>query len=134
MKAIRMSAEQVKSDNMREYNPSIWEDRVNDMMKYKDVEFYKVAAGNGYDYDRMFVVYTLPEGLRLMNTFGYSGSISSGGFREVRIKDFDIDKVEITIDGILTSDGSRHSINTTPEARAWMIYKSERFGWVFTKY
>lgn len=89
--------DQILNCEGRNYNPSVWDKKVNDMAKYKDVVFYQVAKGNGYDYDRYFVEYTLPEGLRLFGSFGYGGGLSSGGF-------YALDKMSVTEDGKSTID------------------------------
>jgi hypothetical protein len=134
----------MKNDDGREYNPAIWERNVDSMMKYGRVEFYKVAKGDGYDYDRHFVVYTLPEGLRLMNTFSYSSGLSSGGFAEAWIMEFRLTsdmqveafpegEVEIEIRQVLGADGERGRFNNSPEARAYMTERSKKFYQVWTK-
>lgn len=144
MKAIRLTAEQMKKDDGREYHPHIWEEGVKRMMKYKNVEFFKVAKGDGYDYDRHFVAYTLPEGLRLFKRFGYSDSISNGGFAEALIMEFRLTsdmqfeyfpegEVEIEIRQVLGANGEMGRFNNSPEARAYMTERSERFGQVWTK-
>ena len=149
MKAIRMSAEQVKNDQRREYNPQVWEQNVDRYSKYGDVQFYKVERDETYGYDRFYVIYTLPEGLRLLNEFGYGGSITSHGFTRVTIEDtiwdfstpnqpvltrlpkgvYSIEKMGFfDIDG----DGSEHRIDNTPEARRWMAERSQLHGTIFT--
>lgn len=145
MKATKMTAEQLKNDNAREYNPSIWVKNIDSYSKYSDVNFFKVCKGNGYDYDRFFVSYTLPEGLRLFATFGYSASITNGGFQEVFINSFDIEamkvyennEVHITPFRYKTKDDNGNLVdswlNTSKEARDWMTDRSNRFGSIFTK-
>jgi hypothetical protein len=64
---------------------------------YKDVVFYIAPKDEHYSYDRYFVEYTLPEGLRLFSDFGYSGSITNGGF-------YRLDKNEVTADGLTHGD------------------------------
>jgi hypothetical protein len=87
--ATKMTADQVKAHSMREYNAQVWEANVDKLTtKYKDVEFYLLDR-DGYEYDRFMCVYTLPEGLRLMNTFAYSSCMTSGGFYEAMITDID---------------------------------------------
>lgn len=77
----------------RQYNPSIWDDMVQRMTNnYKDVEFYHVAKDDVYDYDRYFVEYTLPDGLRLFKPFDYATTISNSGF-------FRLDKLPMTKSG-----------------------------------
>jgi hypothetical protein len=152
LRAIRMTAEQVKQDNAREYNPSTWEANVDRYSKYKDVQFYKVEKGNGYDYSRFFVVYTLDEGVRLMNTFSYSSSITNGGFYRALISDCEVYKddnnelevVVLTDDNVLISteklfckdaDGKMQetALNTSIEARYYMTEQSKKYGSVWTK-
>ena len=146
MKAVKLTAEQLRNDNGREYNPQIWEKNINNYTsKYSDVHFFKVCRGNGYDYDRYFVVYTLPSGLRLFNSFGYSASITNGGFQGVFINTFDIetmkvydnDEVHITPFRYKTKDDNGNLVdswlNNSQEAREWMTDMSKRFGSIFTK-
>lgn len=92
MKAKILTTEQIRNCESRSYNPEIWDERIDSMGKYSDVVWYHVPKGDGYDYNRYYVEYTLPEGLRLFKSFGYSGSITSGGF-------YRLDKTAITDDG-----------------------------------
>lgn len=153
MKAIKLTPEQIKKDDGREYNPQVWEENVEKYMeRYSDVQFYKVPKGNGYEYNRYFVVYTLPEGLRLLGKFGYSSSITNGGFQEAMITSFDYKEVdgkwevtpfadnEVNIEGFkFRSEDEKGNvvndawINTSKEAREWMTKRSKRFGSIFTK-
>lgn len=88
-----LTPDQIRSCEGREYNPQTWETNIDRMVNnYKDVVFYHVAKGDGYEYDRYFVEYTLPEGLRLFGSFGYGGSITDGGF-------YRLDKSQMTADG-----------------------------------
>ena len=91
MKATILTTEQIRECDGRNYNPQIWDKNIDNMLKYSDVVWYHVPKGDGYDYDRYFVEYTLPEGLRLFKSFGYSGSITSGGF-------YRLDKTGVTDD------------------------------------
>lgn len=93
MKATILTTEQIRTCEGRNYNPHIWDKNIDRMLQsYSDVVFYHVPKGNGYDYDRYFVEYTLPEGLRLFGAFGYSGALTSGGF-------YRLDKQPVTNEG-----------------------------------
>lgn len=142
--ATRMNAEQVKADAKREYNPSSWEQIVDGYSKYSDVEFYKVEEGNGYEYTRFYVVYTLPEGLRLLNTLSYSSGITSGGFYMAYIREMDNNyqwyadgQVELVTRKVTFKNENGESeegqIGTTKEARKWMIERSKEYQQIFTK-
>lgn len=88
-----LTTDEIRNCDGREYNPESWDKMVDDMVKnYKDVVFYYVPEGDGYDYDRYFVEYTLPDGLRLFGSFGYGGGITNGGF-------YRLDKSQMTADG-----------------------------------
>lgn len=97
MKATILTTEQIRACEGRNYNPQIWDQNIDSMLKYSDVVFYHVPKGDGYEYNRYYVEYTLPEGLRLFKSFGYSGSITSGGF-------YRLDKKPITDDGRTFND------------------------------
>jgi len=146
MKATKLTADQLKNDNGRDYNPSIWEQNIERYIsKYSDVQFFKVDKGNGYDYDRYYVVYTLPSGLRFFNVFSYSASITNGGFQEIFISSFDVDamkpydndEVHITPFRYKSKDENGNLVdawlNNSDEARQFMTDKSKRFGSIFTK-
>lgn len=98
MEATILTTEEIRNCEGRDYNPSVWDKNIDRMLQnYSDVVFYHVPKGYGYDYDRYFVEYTLPEGLRLFGTFGYSGALTSGGF-------YRLDKQAVTTDGKTYAD------------------------------
>lgn len=141
--ATRITAEQLKAEPTREYNPTEWERTVNRYLKFKNVEFFKADKGEGFEYDRYYVIYTLPEGLRLMGEVSYSSSLTNGGFRMATVCEF-ILKPDSTVEMLpsgavqimftdMQCEGKPVRIGTTPEARQWMIERSERYGAVYTK-
>ena len=158
-----LTPDQIRSCEGREYNPQTWETMVDRMVNnYKDVVFYHVAKGDGYEYDRYFVEYTLPEGLRFFGSFSYSDGITNGGF-------YKLGKVDVTKDGKTYADamdmledgnieeakammadldeanhvkltyqkfmceGEMVMLGTSKEARAWMTERSKAQGMTFTK-
>ena len=149
VKAIMMTAEQVKADSAREYNQQVWEQNVNRYSKYDDVQFYKVCRDEVYAYDRFFVVYTLPEGLRLLGDFGYSSSLTNGGFFMAFISTMDVlvddngdiveykmlepNNVYIKTSKVRVSDGEYATLATNPAARKFMTQRSKSFNQIWTK-
>ena len=98
MKATIITTDEIRNCETRNYNPQIWDSNINRMLeRYKDVVFYHVPKGDGYTYDRYYIEYTLPDGLRLFSDFGYGSSLTSGGF-------YRLDKNEVTADGLTHSD------------------------------
>lgn len=143
MKATILNTAQMRADSGKEYNESVWNRNIDRMLKFKDVTFFKVEKGNGYDYDRYFVCYTLPEGLKLLKKFSYSSSITNGGFQMALINTYSItwdeagtptvikfkeNEVEIT-----GQNFNGEWLNNSKEAREFMIDKSKRFGTIYTK-
>ncbi len=143
-KGFRLTEKEIKNDSIRDYNPSIWLQRIDSYKKFEDVEFYKIEKGNGYDYDRFFVSYTLPQGLRIFDKLSYSVSITNGGFDEVFIFTYDfqnnrylkdnevlisINKVRCKLDGKI----EMVSINNTKEAVDYMTNQSKAYKAVWTK-
>lgn len=163
MIAKQLTANEIRQDERRGYNPSEWDRAVDRMLKYENVKFYLVEKGNGYDYDRHFVEYTLDEGLRLFGSFGYGGSMTSGGFYrldkcsatkegqtiddlielneqnkqdEAKIlakKLAETKLVKISFGKFIDEDGNSCLFNTTKEARKQMIELSSNLGMTFTK-
>lgn len=98
MKTQILTTEEIRNSQGRDYNPSTWDEKINRYLKYKDVIFYvSPKSEDGFDYDRYFVEYTLDEGLRLFKSFGYSESLTSGGF-------FRLDKEFVSEDGKTIAD------------------------------
>lgn len=98
MTATILTTEEIRNCEGRDYNPSVWDKNIDRMLQdYSDVVFYHVPKGDSYDYDRYFVEYTLPEGLRLFGAFGYSGAMTSGGF-------YRLDKQAVTGEGKTYAD------------------------------
>lgn len=93
MKTQILTVDEIRNSQGRDYNPQIWDEKINRYLKFDDVVFYVSPKGeDGYEYDRYFVEYTLDDGLRLFKSFGYSESLTNGGF-------YRLDKVNVTSDG-----------------------------------
>jgi hypothetical protein len=97
MKATIISTEQIRNCETRAYNPSEWDRAIDRFLKFQEVKFYHVPKGDGYDYDRYYAEYLLPEGLRLFNSVSYSSTLCNSGFGRVDI-------ANITEDGKTFSD------------------------------
>jgi hypothetical protein len=164
MKATIITTEDLRNCDERNYNPQIWERNINNMTaNYKDVVFYHVPRCNVYDYDRYFVEYTLPEGLRLFDSFGYSSSLTNGGFyrldktpissdgrtyrdmfelvnagitegiTELHAELESTDTFEITYGKFSDGSGAAVLFGTSKEARREMTSRSIEYGMTFTK-
>lgn len=163
MKAFKMTTDEIRNCNGKDYNPQVWDRNIDDMMKYDDVVFYMAPKGEGYEYNRYFVEYTLPDGLRLFNSFGYSSGMTNGGFYRLDIEGVtncgktmnDLYNLasEGNTEGIKAlaeeiagatmfnieynpmhnENGEQVVISTTPTARKWMIERSTKYGMTFTK-
>ena len=97
MKASILTTEEIRNCETRTYNPSEWDRVIDRFLKFQDVKFYHVPKGDGYDYDRYFVEYLLPEGIRLFNSVWYSSTLCNRCFGRV-------DMFTITEDGKTFSD------------------------------
>ena len=146
-----MTANAVKADDMKEYNEREWIKIVDRYLTYKDVQFYKVDRCQVYSYDRFFVVYTLPEGLRLMASMGYGSCLSSGGFAMVDMTTIELSNtddadpknwvikhlpdgyVHIIIRKFNSPNGEQVRLNNSREARRFMIEGSTKYGTIYTK-
>jgi len=162
IKVTRVNEQFVRNHDTKNYNESAWNKTIDRALNYEDVEFYIADKDEVYDYDRFFVEYTLPEGLRLWRDFGYGGGITNGGF-------YRLDKEAITDDGktfadvmdcitkddvetahklqeqledadtfnvrygYFMMDGEKALFGTSKEARKEMAHRSKEFDMVFTK-
>ena len=161
IKVTKVNENFVRNHDIKNYNEGAWNKQVDRILKYEGVEFYHAERDDIYDYDRFFVEYTLPEGLRLWNDFRYGGGITNGGF-------YRLDKEAITKDGatyadvfeLITTDvetayklqgelenadtfnvrygyfnmdGEKALFGTSKEARREMARRSKELDMVFTK-
>lgn len=148
MKAQRLTIEQVKNDSIREYNPTEWNKVVDRHLKHLNVEFFKVAKDDIFQYDRFFVKYTLLTGLTLFNSLSYSSMLSDSGFQEVFINEFSFEnnvvefypENEVLIKFLPmkrkieeTGEVVNVMLNNSIEARKYMIKASQRIGAIWTK-
>ena len=143
-KAFRLTVEQMRADERREYNPREWDKMIDRYLKYKDVEFIKLPQGDGYGYDRHYAIYTLPSGMRVVNAASYSSSLTSGGFAEAFVFEYDENfnryednRVDISTRKVTTVDDNGNKvecmINNTDEAREYMTRMSVKLGAIWTK-
>lgn len=123
----QLSETEIRNHSAREYNNAYWQQRISDYLSYgTDTKFYMLPKGNGYDYDRFYVVYQLPEGLIVLNDFGYSSCISNCGFM----------RAGITMDGTLRifgiTDGGTGRAGNTTSNRKILSQLSKDHGMIFT--
>lgn len=82
----KLTADEIKANKVREYNPAAWDSIIASYLKFENVQFYiEEKESSPYDYDRFFAVYTIPEGIRIFGGVGYGASLSSNGFVKVYI-------------------------------------------------
>ena len=81
-----ISQDEIRQMN-REYNPRVWDETIDRYAKYKGVRFFVAPKQNGYEYERYYAVYTIPEGIMLLKSVGYSSCLSNAGFSVVLILD-----------------------------------------------
>lgn len=129
MKLTKITTEELLQDERREYNPQEWERMVNRMLKYGETEFYiEKKEDSPYNYDNHYAVYTLPEGIRILNKIGYGGSIHNGGFAQAIISsDGQVFKREFT-----DADGNTGRIENKAANRKQMAQWSQEYKMVFT--
>ena len=165
MKAVKITPDKLREEPISEYKYKVWSADISRMVaKYFDVQFYKVEKDEGaYGWDRYYVEYTLPEGLRLLGRFSYGGAITNGGFyqlhkfqrtadgrglddvlelvndgKEDEAKDLMLeieksDVFELTLTTFRNEHGEECLMGTSKEARAHMAERSKRWGCVYTK-
>lgn len=83
MYLTKITAEEAKHVSGSDWNQSEWNKRIDSLSKNGDCQFY-LQKEDGRD--RLWAVYTIPEGIKLLNTFSpYASSVSNNGFCMVRI-------------------------------------------------
>ena len=138
--AFRLTATEIRNDESRDYNPREWDKVIDRFLAYRDAEFFKIPNG----YDRFYAVYTLSDGMRVMNSLGYSSSLTSGGFAEAFIFEFDENfnyyddgRVELSTRKVTfrDADGTERQgmISGTTQGLEHMTRMSVNLGAVWTK-
>lgn len=116
---------EIRSEN-RDYNPSVWDETITRLLKYDDVQFYKLPRGNGYDYDRYYAVYTINEGIRVLNSVSYSSCLNSTGLCEVNIDPFG------GLRRFFFGDGDKRADKGNAKNRTILAKMSQERGCIFT--
>ena len=157
-KVTRISEEQARNNDLNNYNFNVWNNKINSILKFEDVEFFFNEQDN-----EMYVEYTISEGIRLWAELTYHSMLTSGGF--YRLDRFPItedgkdtmDAIELMKEGkeqeylaimdamqdtphfevsygtFFTPDGEECLYGTSKEARQDMARKSREHNVVFTK-
>jgi hypothetical protein len=127
MKLKQLTIEEIRNNPQRDYNGRIWDQKIDSLMKYKDLEFYVAEKQVGYDYDLFFSVYTLPDGFIVLNNFDYSSSLTSTGFVMVMIKK---DGKVVTFPFLI--DGEETIAAKTDHNRKQLAKMSKAMGTIYT--
>ena len=133
LKAIKLSNEQVKNDSIREYNPTEWIKVVNRYSKFSNVEFFKVEKNDVYHYERFFVKYELNDGMIFFKSLDYSSSLTNGGFHEIIISTFDIEKMAMLPENECLIFGVNTWFNNSDSAKQHMKSCSLKYQTIWSK-
>jgi hypothetical protein len=122
MEVRELTFDEVLNHSKSDYNPSEWVRVVNRYKKYNDVVFLE-RFNSINDYPELFAIYTIPEGIKLINEVSYSGSMVNSPFVRVQYYDNSIRTEKPFADGYVANN---------PQGREWMAKMSTEFGWVFS--
>jgi hypothetical protein len=81
MKIKQITIDEALHSSRKEYNPSIWTKEVNAYQRYENPVYYQDIES-----DRVYVEYTINEGIRLFKEVCYSHCLSSASFKRVDMK------------------------------------------------
>ena len=129
---IALTIEQVKKAGVNELNQSEWGNRVERYAKYKNVCFYlskSTGIGNS-KYDRYFVVYELPTGLRFFKQISLTSVVSDRPFWKVEIDE----KYNVTYMPFVDMNGNAGPIANTKENREVISNICKKLGVTVTTY
>ena len=83
-----ITVDDVRNHSNREYNPAEWNKAIDRFLKFQDVKFFiYTAEASGDDYDRIFAIYRIKEGFRILNELDYCTAISNAGFAKITVND-----------------------------------------------
>jgi hypothetical protein len=142
--AFRMTPEAIRHDEARDYNPREWDKVIDRYLAYNNAQFFKINRDDVFSYDRFYVVYTLDNGMKVMNSVSYSSSLTNGGFLEAFIFEFDenfnfYDNGRVEISTRLMSfrdeDGNEKqgTISNNKKGIEYMVKMSQVCGAIWTK-
>jgi hypothetical protein len=123
-KLIKLTVEEIKNNDAKSYNESVWVRKIDTLVSaVKDVQFYMLPKDDVYAYDRFFASYTIPEGIRLFNSFDYSSMLSNAAFNWITIDEngaFEMFKL-----GMPNTDKGRELMVDLCKQDARMIFTTE---------
>jgi hypothetical protein len=131
MNASKMTIDQVLNNEQNSYNVTEWTKKVNRFASFKNVQFYLVPKGNGYDYERFFVSYQIPEGINFFASFGYSSSLTNNSFCVVFVRDTAKNEVSIQTSEITVGEKTGR-IGNNPHGRKFMVKQTQTLGTIFS--
>jgi len=108
----------VINSNAGSYNPEIWEKTVLRYLKFENVKFYQKKGEESF-----FVIYTIPEGLRLIAEITFYSSLSNSPFIEVYLDEEN---------GLCTQKFAEVYVLNTPKNRKILAEASQKFGRIFS--
>jgi hypothetical protein len=114
----------------RDYNPTEWDKIIDRYLGYENVQFYFIAAGNGYGYDRYFVKYT-SNGYNWFKSVCYSSTLSAGNFAEVIFFDCD-NEFNKHPEGWIEINLTKFFVPNNPAGREYIADNSKKHGYVYT--
>ena len=143
-KAQILTPFQIKAESIREYNPSLWDKRIESYLKYESVVFYKFPKDSVYSYDRYYVSFKNQD-FHMFQPVSYGSMLSNGGWRMVFIRSFDFESGETYPDGIVeitfvnkqveNEHGEYEDawLNNSKEAVDYMKNETRRLSTIWTK-
>lgn len=81
MRIKQITKDEALQSSRKAYNPSIWTKEVNAYQRYENPVYYQ-----DLDSDRVYVEYTINEGIRLFKEMCYSHCLSSASFKRVDMR------------------------------------------------
>lgn len=79
IKVVQLTSEEMLNHEAKEYNPKVWEKRINSLLKLEAL-FYIEQADRGR-FKRFYVSYKIHEGLHFLSDFTpYINTLTSNGF------------------------------------------------------
>jgi hypothetical protein len=122
MEVKELTFDEVLNHSKSKYNPSEWVKAVNRYKKQKNVVFLE-RFNSTNDYPELFAIYTIDEGIRLINEVSYGGSMVNSPFVRVIHEDEAICTEKPFADGYVANN---------KQGREWMAKMSSEFGWIFS--
>lgn len=131
MIARKLTTDEIRNSEGRNYNPQVWDANIDRMVsKYNDVQFYMAPNGGFY---RLDIEGITNDGKTMRDLYNLVSEGNTEGIKALAEEIAGATIFDISFNPMHNENGDKVVIATTPTAREWMIERCTNHGMTFTK-